>query len=237
MIINKFSENIYYSDFVRETDRPVLGYIRGDKFSVMIDAGNSQDHMEEFLREIERMNLEMPKYCVITHHHWDHSFGMEFFKGETIVSRKTNDKLEYLKKLKWDKESVLKRLETGEEIEFAYNAMVVEYENFDDIKVSTGDIIFEDKLILDLGNDLCHIVLVGGPHEEDSSLIYLEKEKVLFAGDAHSGDYYHNEGKIDGEKMKGYIGNLEAIDFNTYILGHDNPIEKETIMMLLKKLI
>lgn len=59
-----------------------------------------------------------------------------------------------MKAWKWDEESVVKRLETKEEIEFAYNCMKKEYDTFDKISVSTGSIIFEDSLTLDLGASL-----------------------------------------------------------------------------------
>lgn len=237
MELKKLSNNIYYMEFDRLRDRPVLGYILGDKFSIMIDGGNSKKHLEEFIAQLEKENLPYPKYSLITHWHWDHTFAMKFFKGESIVSRKTNDKLKLLKTLKWDEESILNRVETGEEIMFAYKAIKAEYDDFDHIRVETGDIIFEEKLELNLGNLSCEMILVGGPHEEDSSVIYIREEKVLFAGDAHSGDYYNNDGKIDSFKMKNYIEVLRNIDFETYILGHDNPITKKKIIEILEGLL
>ncbi|MFE6078802.1 hypothetical protein ACFVQB_30585 [Paenibacillus sp. NPDC057886] len=93
-------------------------------------------------------------------------------------------------------------LETKEEIDFVYNCMKKEYDTFDDIAVSTGSIMFEDYLTLDLGDTTCQILKVGGPHEEDSCVVYLKEAGILFAGDAHSGDYYHGEGKIDPIKMR-----------------------------------
>ena len=41
MMLKKISECIYYLPPDSETDRPVLGYIRGDRYSLMVDAGNS----------------------------------------------------------------------------------------------------------------------------------------------------------------------------------------------------
>lgn len=41
MDLTKVTERIYYLINDRETDRPVLGYIKGDKYSLMVDAGNS----------------------------------------------------------------------------------------------------------------------------------------------------------------------------------------------------
>ena len=47
MELIKLSERIYMLPFVRETDRPNLFYIKGDSYSVAVDAGNSAAHVRE----------------------------------------------------------------------------------------------------------------------------------------------------------------------------------------------
>lgn len=235
MELKKINESIYYLENVRETDRPILGYVVGENFSIMIDCGNSKSHFDAFIKGIYDHNLPRPKYALITHWHWDHTFGMHAFEGETIVSSATNEVLKRLKAWKWDEESVVKRLETKEEIEFAYNCMKKEYDTFDKISVSTGSIIFEDSLTLDLGGITCQILKVGGPHEADSCVVYVKEAEVLFAGDAHSGDYYLGEGKIDPIKMKEYVEFLKKLSFTTYIPGHDAPMSKEQIIHVLSR--
>ncbi|MFD5023005.1 MBL fold metallo-hydrolase [Paenibacillus sp. NPDC058367] len=235
MELKKINESIYYLENVRETDRPVLGYVVGENFSIMIDCGNSKSHFDAFITGLDDHNLSRPKYALITHWHWDHTFGMHAFEGETIVSSATNEVLKRLKAWKWDEESVIKRLGTKEEIEFAYNCMKKEYDTFDKISVSTGSIIFEDSLTLDLGGITCQILKVGGPHEADSCVVYVKEAEVLFAGDAHSGDYYHGEGKIDPIKMKEYVEFLKNLSFTTYIPGHDAPMSKEQIISVLSR--
>ncbi|MEK4234854.1 MBL fold metallo-hydrolase [Paenibacillus sp. FSL H7-0714] len=235
MELKKINESIYYLENVRETDRPVLGYVVGENFSIMIDCGNSKSHFDAFITGLDDHNLSRPKYALITHWHWDHTFGMHAFEGETIVSSATNEVLKRLKAWKWDEESVIKRLGTKEEIEFAYNCMKKEYDTFDKISVSTGSIIFEDSLTLDLGGITCQILKVGGPHEADSCVVYVKEAEVLFAGDAHSGDYYHGEGKIDPIKMKEYVEFLKNLSFTTYIPGHDAPMSKEQIIHVLSR--
>ena len=45
MRLNRLTENIYYTECDSNSDRPVLGYINGDRCSVMVDAGNSANHV------------------------------------------------------------------------------------------------------------------------------------------------------------------------------------------------
>jgi hypothetical protein len=48
MELKKLSDRIYYLPNEEETDRPVLGYINGDKYSLAVDVGNSSKHVEKF---------------------------------------------------------------------------------------------------------------------------------------------------------------------------------------------
>lgn len=72
----KLTDNIFYSQWDSATDRPILGYIKGSNFSVMVDGGNSAVHVRDYLDGLNRLGLPVPKYCTITHWHWDHTFGI-----------------------------------------------------------------------------------------------------------------------------------------------------------------
>ena len=45
-MLQQLTPRVYQLDFSQEQDRPVLGYIRGDRFSLMVDAGNSPEHVQ-----------------------------------------------------------------------------------------------------------------------------------------------------------------------------------------------
>lgn len=85
MDLTKVTRRVYYLINDRETDRPVLGYIKGDKYSLMVDAGNSKNHVKKFNNSIEKLNLRMPDYVAITYWHWDHTYGMHAVAGKTIA--------------------------------------------------------------------------------------------------------------------------------------------------------
>ena len=75
MGLNKLTNRIYFLEHDPEVDRPVLAYIKGDKFSLAIDAGYSASHVQDFYREIEAEQFNKPDFTVITHWHYDHTFG------------------------------------------------------------------------------------------------------------------------------------------------------------------
>ncbi|HGD3882377.1 TPA: MBL fold metallo-hydrolase [Streptococcus agalactiae] len=69
----------------------MLAYLNGDKIALAIDAGNSADHVDEFYKSLEIEDLKKPDFTVITHWHWDHTFGMHKIHGLSIAHHKTNE--------------------------------------------------------------------------------------------------------------------------------------------------
>jgi metal-dependent hydrolase (beta-lactamase superfamily II) len=113
MELKKMSDRIYYLPNEEETDRPVLGYINGNKYSLAVDAGNSSKHVDKFYKELSDSNLRLPDYTVITHWHWDHTFGMHAVPGKTVSAKLTNERLKEVAAWKWSDEDMKDRLETG----------------------------------------------------------------------------------------------------------------------------
>lgn len=230
MEIKRLSNRIYYLPNEEETDRPVLGYINGDRYSLAVDAGNSSKHVEKFYRELKKANLRLPDYTVITHWHWDHTFGMHAVSGKTISGKLTNEKLKEVAAWSWSDTDMKDRIETDKDIEMCDRCIKLEYPDREKIKVITSDIEFSGILRLNLGGIHCEIIEVDGPHSEDSVLIYVPEERTIFIGDADCGDYYNNHGKYDKNRLEKYIESIKAIDFDTYVLGHDKPQSREEVV-------
>lgn len=234
MELKKISDRIYFLPNEDETDRPVLGYIKGDKYSLAVDAGNSNKHVELFYNELRKAGLRMPDFTVITHWHWDHTFGMHAVSGKTISAHLTNEKLKEVATWQWTDGDMQHRLETGEDIEFCDRCIRLEYPDRTDIKVTTSDIQFSGSLKLDLGGIKCEVMEVIAPHSEDSVLIYVPEEKIIFVGDADCGDYYTNNGNYDKSKLEKYIEVIKGFDFNTYVIGHDELENRENAIRYLE---
>lgn len=101
MELKQITPHIYYTECDARTDRPVLGYILGSSQSVMVDAGNSTRHIADYNHALKQAGLPEPAYCVITHWHWDHTFGMHAVKAETIAHKNTNRELSRMSAWEW----------------------------------------------------------------------------------------------------------------------------------------
>lgn len=215
----KLSNRIYYLPNNPDTDRPCLGYIKGNKYVLMIDAGNSSEHVRLFTQQLAKLNLSYPNFVGITHWHWDHTYGLSSVKATSIACVLTNNQLVKMGKWSWDEETMQKRIDDGEDIEFCSEMIKKEYPNRNKIRINPVDMIFEDNLVLDLGGITCEMKRIGGPHSEDSTIFYIPEEKVVFLGDCAYEDLY--DGNIFyKDKLMELIDYLRTLDFEICIQGH-----------------
>jgi metal-dependent hydrolase (beta-lactamase superfamily II) len=97
MKLIKVTDRIWYYPFEKERDRPILGYIKGDNWSLAVDAGHSEAHTMEFYSALKEADLPLPELTVLTHWHWDHTFGMHSVNGLCISNQLTESHLKYFK--------------------------------------------------------------------------------------------------------------------------------------------
>ncbi|RGY95689.1 MBL fold metallo-hydrolase [Clostridium sp. AM58-1XD] len=90
MGLTKLTDNICFLPHEPERDRPMLAYVQGEKYSLAIDAGYSASHVKDFYEALIANNFGEPDFTVITHWHYDHTFGLHAVKGVSIAHKKTN---------------------------------------------------------------------------------------------------------------------------------------------------
>ncbi|WP_226036602.1 MBL fold metallo-hydrolase [Aquibacillus saliphilus] len=222
-MLKKIADRVYYMPHYSETDRPALGLICGENFSLIVDSGNSPEHAKDFLKLAKQMDIPPIKLVVITHWHWDHIFGIKTMDYLTISHDDTKKKIDYMKTLKWDDASIDKRVETGEEIEFCRDMIKSEMPTRDHLELKAPDVTFKDKIEIDLGGITCVVEHVGGVHAHDSSIIYIPKEKVIFLGDCIYQDFYSGNWSYDKNELGNLLDKIKKYEVNYYVLGHQDP--------------
>ncbi len=233
----KLSDRIYYLPYDEATDRPNLGYIRGDRFSLMIDAGNSHNHVQLFMEALEREGLKKPDFVGITHWHWDHTYGLHAVGAISIACHKTNDLLHTMSGWSFSDEAMEARIKSGEDILFCTQMIQKEYPDRNQIHIVPADLVFEEELQLDLGGITCHMIRVGGSHSEDSVIFYLPEEKFLFLGDSDSEDLHHGEPSYHPELLQKYYETVKALDFKYSLHGHWVPQTREEQLSFLEEML
>ena len=230
----KFSDRFYYTKQRYMYLEPALGYVKGEYFSVMLDSGNGPAQVENFLNELKENDLPMPSYVILTHHHWDHSFGAAYLDIPVIATDRARDSLIELSQLEWDKESLYQRVKDGTEIKYSADVIRRVYENHE-IKIRIPDMPKMADFNLNLGKIKLNCLYNDNSHSNDAFLIYIPEEKVLFLGDSHAKNYYTKPMAYNKQKLRDYIDKITELDFEHAVPGHGNIFSREELLEYLEK--
>lgn len=222
MELKRLTGRIFYYPHQPEFDRPMLACLRGSRFSLAVDAGYSAGHVDEFYAALEKAGLRIPDFTVITHWHYDHTFGMHRIQGVSAALERTNAFLAEQRERAADSRylDTLKK----EDIHFEK-----EYRNQRELKVVLSDIAFRETLRLDLGDLTALAFHTESPHSEDTVCVYVPKERVLFLGDATSEDFFNGR-PMDREKLEKLTGVIEKTDCDLCVLSHAEPLKKAELL-------
>jgi len=246
-MFEKLTDHIYVRPFEEYTDRPNIGLILGEKYTLLYDAGNSAANVEQLKNELTEQGLPMPDLVAISHWHWDHTFGMHAWGVPVIAGRLTNEHLKEAASWSWDDRAMEERVRDGKDIVFCNEMIKREYPDRSKIRVTSADIVFDDRIHVDLGGGIvCELIHSKGPHAEDSVICYVPSEEFVFLGDSNGKDLYgkpwhfdieHEEEAgaaimavpYDKDKVEVYVSLLDTLDFTGCIGGHAGCMTKEEL--------
>lgn len=213
MKLIKLSDRVWYYPYESDRDRPNLGYIKGDHWSMAVDAGHSAAHTEEFYNALREEGLPLPSLTVVTHWHWDHTFGMHAVNGLCVANVKTNQYLlDFRNKL----------LRDGSEFFFDIHETIRrEYCDNTPVVVKPADIVFEGELLLDAGNCPIRLFQAVSPHTDDATLVQVVDEKILFLGDASCGEF--PSGVKERELCEKFASIISLANVDRCLEGHWTP--------------
>lgn len=221
-MLKKLGNSIYYLSNQNDKDRPTLGLVCGDKYSLVIDAGNSVQHAKDFIHEIEQLNVPPVKYLVITHAHWDHFLGMNEFDATIIVNSLTNQIMNDWRNYSYDDHSLEQYVYSKKMTSMCVEIIKNEIPERDSFKLKSPDIIFEGSLNIDLGNMVCVLERIRSTHTDDSTIIYIPDEKVIFLGDSAYGTTKNSLFHFKQTQLLPMITDIQKYDANHFLLGHES---------------
>lgn len=245
-MFEKVTDHVYIWPYDGFTDRPNIGLIVG-KYTLLFDAGNSETHVELMKRDLIRQGLPSVNAVVLSHWHWDHSFGAHAWQVPIIAGKETNEQLKIVQQWKWDDESMDNRVANREDIVFCNEMIRREYADRSKIQVTTADIVFDGHMTIDLGDGVvCELIHCHGPHASDSILCYVPGDKFVFLGDSNCKDLYGLEWDFsitreqdfkrntdalpyDRKKVDEYLRLLDTLEFDMCISGHSKVKTREAL--------
>ncbi len=105
-MLKQLTKNIHYLPF-GDNDRPTLAAISGSRYTLIVDSGNTPNHATLFLSLLSEYSLSPIRYVVLTHWHWDHSFGLSTMNYISKAHRLTAKNLLELSQLEWNDSALL----------------------------------------------------------------------------------------------------------------------------------
>lgn len=226
-MVHKYSDRIYYSDFDEVSDRPVLGYVAGNRYSILIDAGSSPRHINAFLQEIYGFGLKKPDFVILTHSHWDHTYGLCALDIPAICNSLTYELLKKDSEKIWDREHFEEYKKDGSIEPFIYEHMEIEYPDISAVSIRLPDMIYTDSFAIDLGDLTVEAYQVANAHSKDGSVILVKEEKILFVGDSFYTELVSDDWVDHPDLVREYHKALEKFDFDRVFPAHSENISKE----------
>jgi len=147
---------------------PNVGIVVGSEATLVIDTGLGPRNGRTVLREVGKVSQNASLYVVATHFHAEHLLGESVFPptAKIIRSRAEQHDID----------------EFGVQPNFAARSPGLA-ELVKDAQFRKADEIFDTERVLDLGGVRARLMWYGGTHTNGDTLIFIEEDNVLFAGD------------------------------------------------------
>lgn len=217
------SPHCYYlpHDPDRSKVQPTVGVVCGVNSTILYDAGNGNIRAREVMRALQAINAPPVTTIIYSHFHWDHIFGAcAYGDSVQIIAHESAIKgLDSYAKHRWTAEyvrSVIPEKPWYAAIEYAiddWDAFRIVYPT----QTFTGSLFrfTHDGLTLEVEH-------VGGKHSEDSVILKIVDEQVMFLGDS----YYPRADGIDRQFNTPMIDRLKAEFYAVYVDGHRGIVFK-----------
>ncbi len=230
---NKIADGVWYIAGKQEeaTDKnggaiANIGLIVGEKSCLVVDSGPSKKYGIQLIEKIKEITKFPISYLVVTHSHFDHSFGIEAFYNEgieVIMGKSEFDKYYNIGP------KILKILEKNIGIKFTSGTF--EYNN----KIEITEIKETDKKkTLNLGNREIEIINFSEAHSSGDLVVRDKKTNILFSGDLIFIERAPSSVDANIKKWIQAIKNIKEMNWSILVPGH-GPIvkDKNEVIMLL----
>jgi glyoxylase-like metal-dependent hydrolase (beta-lactamase superfamily II) len=194
------------------------GFIVTDDGVVVFDALGTPSLGWNLFAAIKTVTSAPIRYNVVSHYHADHIYGLQAFKDHTaslIVAQERA--IAYREDEETSGERADQRLDQRRQA----LAPWVDAKT----RVVPPDITFKDKATLYLGGKSFVLVYAGPAHSASDSMMMVEPDGVLFAGDVvqNSRVPFMNADDVDTANWLRSLGEVEKLEPKFIIPGHGRP--------------
>ena len=203
----RVTENIYV--FTSEMYAQVTaGAVVTSEGTVVIDTLPFPRETREMIDFLHGESKRGIRYVVNTHHHADHVYGNYLFEEADIIS---GEKCREVMRKSGEKNLAEAKVQTPELAE---------------VSLRLPNITFPDKLTMNLGDRVLRFLPLLG-HSQDGIGVFIEGDKILFAGDAVMPLPYIFWG--DRETLQSTLRSIKEMNLENIVQGHGEVLLKGEI--------
>jgi len=192
---------------------PNIGFVVGDRATLVVDTGLGRRNGEYVLAQAKRLAAGRPLYLTTTHFHPEHGFGAEVFAGEaTIVANRAQ-------------RDELARKGPGYVQMFRGLGPAIA-EELQDVTFVDPDFVYEGRAELDLGGHRVVLQEWGPAHSAGDQTVLVD-DRVLFTGDLAEtrmfpiAPYFPpHDTDFDGGRWIDALGGMAALAPEVVVPGH-----------------
>lgn len=237
MTLTRISEHVYWMP-PGPPDRPSLCAVVGSEFTLMLDTGASAAHARLFLDRLRETGISAPQYAALTHWHWDHVFGAAALRIPVIAHHLTAQHLAMMARLDWHDSALDSRVKSGQEIAFCAENIKLELPAPRTVHIAQPQIVFSAVLELHPDADVaCMIQHVGGDHADDSCIMHIMPDRLVFLGDCLYEAIYAPARHFTAHNLFRLLDKVLSLDADIYIEGHaDVPLTRAEMEAMAAKM-
>ena len=106
-------------------------------------------------------------------------------------------------------------------------------DNWKTFRIVVPDVVFEKEYLIDLDGLAIELIHIGGKHAEDSIVVKVPEDRVMFLGDCYYPPPLHLRGP-DSTPSLDMLRWLQNDEYNFYVEGHGKPFTQTELFKFLQ---
>ena len=210
-----------------------VGVIATRNESLLVDAGNSPRLARQLKAELARCDLPPVTRIIYTHHHWDHIYGACEFEVPVMAHEICKVFLKEEASRPWSIEYLKEEMKRTPKLAVSYEARANAIDDWSTFQIVVPEETFENEKSISLDGLTIELEHVGGEHAEDSIIVKVPQDGVMFIGDCYYPPPLHLR-KPDSAPSLDMLRRLQESAYNLYVEGHDKPFTQAELVKFLQ---
>jgi glyoxylase-like metal-dependent hydrolase (beta-lactamase superfamily II) len=211
-----------------------VGVITTGSESLLVDAGNSPRLARMLKAELARCDLPPVTRIIYTHHHWDHIYGACEFEVPVTAHAICKAILEEESRRPWGIEYIKEEIRRNPKLAASYEARANTIDDWSAFRIIVPEETFEREKQIHVDGLTVELEHVGGEHAQDSILVKVPQDGVMFIGDCYYPPPLHLR-KPDSVPSLDMLRRLQKSSYNLYVEGHDKPFRQMELVRFLQE--